>query len=132
MSYNGSSDPQLSGVNVLPTIPESLPEFEQHDEDTTVLDPLARTSFVAYEELTVTKVFVERLLDYLDTFRRQLLSSAVLSKDEQTKFLAISKYFKNIRNKRTSRFNIPVPSEDALYPAHAGPVQNGLHPANNH
>ena len=111
MSYNGSSDPPISGVNVLPTIPESLPEVEQHDEDTTVSDPLANTSFVAYEKLTVTEVFVKRMLYYLDTIRRQRLSSAVLPEDEQIKFFAIVKYFKNLRNKRMTDKHIPVPSE---------------------
>ena len=104
----------------MPTIPESLPEVEQHDEDTTVSDPLANTSFVAYEELTVTVVFVERLLDYLDMFRRQRLSSAVLSKDEQTNFSAISKYLKNIRHRRANKQNIPVPSEDECLESRLG------------
>ena len=104
----------------MPTIPESLPEVEQHDEDTTVSDPLANTSFVAYEELTVTVVFVERLLDYLEMFRRQRLSSAVLSKDEQTNFSAISKYLKNIRHRRANKQNISVPSEDECFESRLG------------
>ena len=111
MSYNGSSEPQLSGVNILPTVPESLAESERHDEDgPPVSDLLAKTSMVAFDGVTITPCFVERLLAYLGVLSRQQQTSAVLSEEEKGNFSVISKYFKNIRNKRKAQ-NVLLPSE---------------------
>ena len=91
-------------------MPEALAESEQHDEDGPVSELLAKTSMVAFDGVTITTCFVERLLAYLGVLGRQRQTSAVLSEEEQGTFSVISKYFKNIRNKKKAQ-NVLLPSE---------------------
>jgi hypothetical protein len=97
----------------MPTILEVSAEYERHAEDLSVSNPLANTSIVAYDGVTVTPLFVERLLFYLDVLRRQRDNHGVtvpLSDEENCPLAGICKYFKNLRSKKKAR-NFPIPSE---------------------
>lgn len=130
-------------VNTLPRIPEVSAESEHHDDAVSVFsDLLTNTSLVAYDGVTVTPLFAERLMAYIDVLRKQRHTSAILSAEEQSAFTGISKYFKNLRKKRKDRhFLIPSEAEclesplglayglvwDTSDPSTAWPVSPPLH-----